>query len=96
MIYIKLHGKKFNILNSDTREGLHGLPGINGLYLIVCTHEIQGLSELLTNDLNTLYVNDTNALYINVSPRDIHGLNELNLNGLNEMPITFILVTYMV
>ena len=47
--YIKLHGGKFNVCTRDVREGLHRLPGVYVLHILIRSSDMHNCNELSAN-----------------------------------------------
>ena len=81
MSYIKFHSGKFNVRTRDVREGLHGLPGLNVMSVLISSCDIDGLHDLSTNGLDDMYANGMNVISITPPPPcDASGLNELSVH----------------
>ena len=87
MSYVKFKGVRFNFRTSDIREGLHGIPGLNALSVLVFSCYVHDLDEVYVNGLYDLFVNGINVLSINVCPRDVRGMRKLSSNGMNALSI---------
>ena len=69
--YAKMHGRQFcgfklsiNMFPHDVIEWLHGIHGMNQLFINICTRVIHGMNEM----------------FVNIHPCALHGLDELSVN----------------
>ena len=92
MIYIKLHGEQFNVCTLDMIEGVHGISGLNILYILIHYCDVHGMNDMYENGVYDLSSNGLNALSINARPCDINCLHKLSINGLNPISVHIFLV----
>ena len=75
--YIKLNSGKFNTNTRDIMKGLHGIPGLNELYIIILPCDLHGINKLSDSGLNVLSVKKI--------PCEVNGLNELSFSLMNTL-----------